>query len=199
MKRTGIYAGTFDPVHSGHIGFALQAMKAAKLSEVYFLPERKPRGKKGVEHFGHRYAMLERALKPYKKFHTLEMVDISFSVKRTLPELQRQFPDSQLVFLFGSDVITQIPDWPNSAQLLKSSELVVGLREKDDVAKLRESLAAWKVRPLALTLFRSYAPSISSGKVREALRLRRKAPGILKSVERYSDTHWLYISLGSED
>jgi cytidyltransferase-like protein len=66
MKRTqsriGIYSGTFDPVHAGHMAFALQAMQEAKLDRLYFLPERRPRYKQGVEHFAHRVAMLERAI-----------------------------------------------------------------------------------------------------------------------------------------
>ncbi|HWB38926.1 MAG TPA: nicotinate-nicotinamide nucleotide adenylyltransferase [Candidatus Saccharimonadales bacterium] len=193
--RIGIYAGTFDPVHAGHIGFALQSMKAANLDKLYFLPERQPRGKKGVEHFGHRTAMLERALKPYRKFGVIELVDTNFSVARTLPQLQQQFPDSQLVFLFGSDIVSNLANWPNVKQLLKSSELVIGLREQDDENALRQTLANWKVRPKALTMFKSHAPKVSSGKIREALRLRQKTPGSLKSVEHYSDQHWLYISL----
>jgi nicotinate-nucleotide adenylyltransferase len=193
--RIGIYAGTFDPVHAGHLTFALQAMQAANLDRIYFLPERQPRGKHGVEHFGHRVAMLERALRPYKKFKVLELVDVNFSVQRTLPQLQKQFADDQLVFLFGSDVIAKLPDWPHVKQLLSDSELVIGLRAQDNEAELRQSLSSWTVRPMALTLFHSYAPHVSSGRIREALRLRQKAPGVLKSVERYSDKHWLYVSL----
>src|SRR4051812_4657029 len=96
MKRIGIYAGTFDPVHSGHVSFALQALKAAELDKVYFLPERRPRNKQHVEHFGHRTAMLKRAAQPHSQFEVLEMVDISFSVERTLPKLQKQFEGDQL-------------------------------------------------------------------------------------------------------
>jgi len=199
VRRIGIYAGTFDPVHAGHLAFALQATEAAQLDAVYFLPERRPRDKQHVEHFGHRVAMLHRALRPYKQFEVLELVDVSFSVQRTLPELQQQFPDTQLVFLFGSDVVAKVPDWPHAKQLLKSSELVVGLRAQDDEQKLRAALAAWADRPQALTLFHSYAPDVSSGKIREALRLRQKVPGVLKSVERYSDKHWLYVSLQKTD
>jgi nicotinate-nucleotide adenylyltransferase len=70
-NRIGIYSGTFDPVHSGHISFALQSLKAAKLDKVYFLPERRPRNKQQVEHFGHRVAMLKRAIKPYPEFNVL--------------------------------------------------------------------------------------------------------------------------------
>src|SRR5438270_13558590 len=111
MARIGIYAGTFDPVHAGHIGFALQAAQQARLDKLYFLPERRPRDKRGVEHFGHRVAMLRRAIKPHPKFGVLELPDISFSIERTLPRLEQKFQGDHLVFLFGSDAALQLPDW----------------------------------------------------------------------------------------
>src|SRR4051812_33685276 len=128
MPRIGIYAGTFDPVHAGHVTFALQAMEAAGLDKVYFLPERRPRNKQHVEHFGHRVAMLKRAAQPHPQFEVLELVDVSFSVERTLPKLRQQFADDELVFLFGSDVVVSLQSWPKSELLLKDNELVIGLR-----------------------------------------------------------------------
>jgi nicotinate-nucleotide adenylyltransferase len=195
MSRIGIYAGTFDPVHAGHVTFALQALKAAKLDKIYFLPERRPRAKQQVEHFGHRVAMLRRALQPHPQFDVLELVDISFSVERTLPFLLTQFPDSQLVFLFGSDVVPGLASWPKAERLLKSGEFVIGLRSQDKTDDIKAVIEAWPTQPAAVTLFESFAPDVSSGKVREALRRRKPAKGLLKSVERYSDHNWLYISL----
>lgn len=195
MSRIGIYAGTFDPVHAGHITFALQAMQAADLDKVYFLPERRPRGKQHVEHFGHRVAMLKRAAAPYPQFEVLEMVDVSFSITRTLPQLRTRFKDSELVFLFGSDILPRLQGWPQADQLLKNNELVIGLRKQDNREELHKIVEAWPVPPKALTMFMSYAPNVSSGRVREALRRHRPAPGLLTSVERYSDRHWLYVSL----
>src|SRR3982750_4185468 len=101
MARIGIYAGVFDPVHAGHIAFALQAGDKARLDKIYFLPERRPRHKQGVEHFGHRVAMLKRASKPHTKLDVLELEDISFNMERTLPRLQKKLKGEQLVFLFG--------------------------------------------------------------------------------------------------
>jgi len=193
-QRIGIYAGAFDPVHAGHVAFALQAIESAKLDRVYFLPERRPRSKQGVEHFGHRVAMLKRASAPHRKFGVLEYVDISFSVARTLPRLHKQFRGDQLVFLFGSDAITHLPEWPNASQLLASSELTVGVRAGQDVAMVRQQIMAWDNQPKALTIFESYAPDVSSGAVREALRRRRPVRGLLLSVARYSNRHWLYVS-----
>jgi nicotinic acid mononucleotide adenylyltransferase len=56
--------------------------------------------------------MLNRAVKPYPEFKVLELVDVSFSVERTLPKLRQLFPDAELVFLFGSDVVAGLADWP---------------------------------------------------------------------------------------
>ena len=65
--RIGIFAGTFDPVHAGHIAFALQAAEIAKLDEVVFIPERRPLSKSSTEHFGHRVAMIRQAIMPHSK------------------------------------------------------------------------------------------------------------------------------------
>ena len=80
MSKVGIFSGTFDPVHAGHIAFALEAMESAGLDKVYFLPESMPRRKSGVTHYAHRLAMLELALKPYNKLSILELPDKQFSV-----------------------------------------------------------------------------------------------------------------------
>jgi nicotinate-nucleotide adenylyltransferase len=195
LKRIGIYAGTFDPVHAGHVTFALQALQAAKLDKVYFLPERRPRGKHHVEHLGHRVAMLRRAAAPHPQFDVLETVDVSFNVERTLPRLKREFEGSELVFLFGSDVLSGLQSWPKVERLLTNNELVIGLRHKDDHDDARRIIESWPIQPKAVTMFASYAPDVSSGRVREALRQRKPAQGLLTSVERYSDRHWLYVSL----
>jgi nicotinate-nucleotide adenylyltransferase len=196
MPRIGIYAGTFDPVHTGHVTFALQAVQAAQLDKVYFLPERRPRSKQHVEHFGHRVAMLKRALQPHPQLKVLELVDVSFSIEKTLPKLKKQFADNQLIFLFGSDVVPGLQDWPKAERLLADHELVIGLRHQESRENVHKLVEGWPAKPKAVIIFPSYAPEVSSGRIREALRLRKKAPGVLKSVERYSDSNWLYVSLG---
>jgi nicotinate-nucleotide adenylyltransferase len=195
-SRVGIYSGAFDPVHSGHIAFAVQAMTAAKLDRLYFMPERRPRNKQQVEHFAHRVAMLKRAIRPHAKFGVLELVDKDFSVQRTLPKLQKQFTSSQLVFLHGSDDVQNIPQWQNYEQYLTAAEIVVGVREGHEISNIESVIEGWPVKPRAYVIFNSYAPDISSLKVREGLRSSQPVRGLLQSVVRYSNRHWLYISLG---
>ena len=195
IRRVGIYAGAFDPIHAGHLAFALQALQIAKLDAVYFLPERRPRHKLGVEHFGHRVAMLRQTLLPHPHCQLLELTDISFSVEHTLPKLQQLFPSDQLVFLFGSDVLPNLAGWPKIDRLLQHSELVIGLRDQDDLQQAKKCIERLPAQPVNATIFTSYSPEISSGKIRAALRRRTKTPGLLSSVQRYSDHNWLYISL----
>lgn len=194
-KRIGIYAGTFDPVHAGHISFALQALEIGQLDVVYFMPERRPREKVGVEHFGHRVAMLKKATRPHRRLKVIELEDVSFTVKTSLSRLKKQFSGAQLVFLAGSDVAQHIPLWDNAARLLSSSELFVGLRATDNMNIVTESIRRWPVQPQALHVCESQAPQVSSHIIREALRERRYTPGLLTSVARYSDRNWLYVSL----
>lgn len=195
MKRVGIYAGTFDPVHAGHIAFALQAIQSAQLDRVYFLPERRPRHKTGVEHFGHRVAMLNRALRPHPKLKVLETDDISFSIKRTLPRLQQQFGTAKLVLLMGSDVAQHLENWPNANRLFGQCDIVIGLREMQDTQSLLAIIEKWKPQPANIQMIKSYAPDISSHNIREALAARTQVRGLLTSVARYSNRHWLYVSL----
>jgi nicotinate-nucleotide adenylyltransferase len=194
IKRIGIYAGTFDPVHTGHIAFALQSLQVADLDAVYFLPERQPRNKQGVEHFAHRVAMLRRAAQPHPQFHVLELPDVNFSTERTIPRLRHIFPDEQLVFLFGSDIVSNLMNWPKAESLLRHCELVIGVRDQDDVIKIQKQISEWPIQPADLIIFPSFAPHVSSGSIREALRSRTYVKGLLSSVQRYSDHHWLYVS-----
>ena len=168
--RLGIYAGAFDPVHAGHVGFALQALQAASLDEIIFMPERRPPLKPGVEHYAHRVAMLKKALKPHPKLAVLEMVDRQYSVSRTLPQLRSLFPQAQLIFLMGSDAALDMPAWPHVQRLLEVAELVVGVRSQHQHQTVAKSVQAWTVQPRALTIIDSYAPDVSSAVIRQALR-----------------------------
>lgn len=139
--------------------------------------------------------MLNQAVKPHPKFGVLEFDDVSFSIKRTLPKLEVMFPDSQLVFLVGSDVAEQMGQWDYLERFFATSEILVGIRNAHDAERLQAIIAGWKVRPLDAHIIESHAAHVSSKKVREALQTRTTTDGILRSVARYSDHNWLYVSV----
>jgi nicotinate-nucleotide adenylyltransferase len=191
-KRIGIYSGSFDPIHLGHITFALQATKLADLDELYFLPERQPTNKDVQELFGHRVAMVKRAIKPYKKFKILELDEKHFSVSKTFSKLQSKFSIDQLVFLFGSDIVPNLIKWPDVNKLLSSSEIVIGIREGDSQKELTKLTNKWPA--MGVFYIDSYAPKVASIKIRSALNQSKKADGLLSSVSKYIRKNWLYIS-----
>jgi nicotinate-nucleotide adenylyltransferase len=189
--RVGIYSGSFDPIHSGHIGFALQAVHAANLDRVVFLPERHPRGKTGVTHYAHRLAMLRRALKAHKRLEILELPDRRF-YPRTIARLNAIYPQDNLLLLLGSDTVYSLGKWPQVGILLKRCGLIIALRESDQPLTISEKLGNLPIQPPEKCLLASPAPYISSREIRDALDANRAAPGLLSSVKAYSDEHWLY-------
>jgi nicotinate-nucleotide adenylyltransferase len=195
--RIGIYAGAFDPVHAGHVAFALQSLQAARLDRIIFLPERRPRFKPGVEHYAHRVAMLGKALRPHPDLAVMEMVDRHYSVQRTLPQLEALFPNSQLVLLMGSDAALSVPGWQYAGRLLQSCELVVGVRSAHQHDAIEALIRGWEIVPASLTVVDSYAPDVSSAHIRQALRTDKYAKGLLASVRRYARQEWLYVSPGA--
>ncbi|MFZ1248902.1 MAG: nicotinate (nicotinamide) nucleotide adenylyltransferase [Candidatus Saccharimonadales bacterium] len=191
--RIGIYAGTFDPVHAGHISFALQAASAARLDELYFIPERRPRGKHQVSHFAHRVAMLRRATKHHPTLKVLEVEDKTFSVAHTLPRLRQRFSGATLVFICGSDVVLGMSHWPQLDQLFATTELCVGRRSRHSSQQIEQALKELCSQPRQTYVIESYSPKISSSKVRQAFREGRLGHGLLASVKAYATKEWLYL------
>jgi len=192
-QRIGIYSGTFDPVHAGHIAFALQALQAAKLDVVYFVPERVPRSKHGVTHFAHRTAMIRRAIRPYAQLQLLELEDKTFSVAGTLSRLKRRFPDTTLVYLCGSDIVRNMARWPHADQFLHAVELCIGRRANETTHDIDAALASLPKLPRNVTVLQSYASAVASSHIRAALREKRSIQGLLASVRAYANKEWLYL------
>lgn len=189
----GIYSGTFDPVHAGHIAFALQAVGAANLDRLYMMPERQPRHKQHASHYAHRVAMLRRAIRPHPDLAILETADKEFSVLHTLPRLKEQFGDATLVYVCGSDVAVHMASWPYITRLLRAVELCVGLRDGEHRQLVESAIAELPVRPLGVTITKSYSSDISSSAIRQALREQRPVHGLLQSVRAYAAQEWLYL------
>lgn len=194
-QRIGIYTGVFDPVHSGHLSFALQALDEVRLDEVYFLPERKPRFKPGAEHYGHRVAMLRHAIQPYTQLAIAEVVDKQFTVKRTLTHLRQISPDAILVFLMGADVFVKMPDWKDINRLVQGTEFVVSVRSQDELKAVLATIQMLHIPSKSIRILDSLRPEVSSTKMRYAIRRNKYVDGLLASVAKYAKREWLYASV----
>jgi len=195
MKRIGIFAGTFDPVHKGHISFALQAIEAAGIEEVVFVPEPRPRHKQSVTHQSHRIAMINLAIKAYPKLKILELPDKQFTVATSLPRLIQKYPDAQLLMLIGTDVLSHISVWPHAKTLLKKVGLVVAVRGEKDERHALQLLASLPVEPPESHVLVSNFKHISSRDIRDALKAGDKPEGMLSTGTAYAKKHWIYSSI----
>ena len=193
MKRIGIYAGTFDPVHKGHVSFGLQAIAAAGLDEVTFLPEIKPRGKIDVTHISHRIAMLKLALHGHPKLSLLELPDKQFTVASSLPRLHTAYPNDTLLLLIGTDVLEHISVWPLIRHLLVSTGLVVAVRGQKDEAHAHRLISQLPVQPPETHVLTSQYKTVSSRHIREALQSSKEPEGELTSIKSYIKDNWLYV------
>lgn len=191
MSRIGIFSGTFDPVHSGHVGFALQALKEACLDKILFLPERKPRKKQGITHHVHRVAMLQLATRAYPNLEVLELPDQRF-YPRTIARITKLYPDDELFLLLGSDTIYGLSKWPHVELLLKHCGLIVGVRGADQHITINELVRALPQPPTETCILTSHAPDISSRTIRDALKHNQTTQGLLTSIQKYAKQHWLY-------
>ena len=168
MLRIGIFSGTFDPVHNGHIAFCRTALQACKLDQVVLIPEEVPRAKQLVTPLEHRLLMLALATQDDHKLSVTRLATPQFTVSQTLPELRRHFPGAELTLLLGSDVAkTFAYRWPQLEILLGQLELAIGLRHGDNpdaIAVLMRRLQETYGVPVRFTCLQSpHARAASSG------------------------------------
>lgn len=192
--RIGIYVGTFDPVHAGHVAFALQVLEAAGLDEVIFLPERRPLLGRTPEHFAHRITMLQSALAPHPRLSVMEMVYGHFSLRRTVPHLRSLFPDASLVFLMGTDAVSDMVYSPYADVVLDNSELVVSVSSDQQQFIVEQLIETSGINLRKTYLIMSCSSAVSSSKIRDAIRSGVYTSGLLASVQRYARQEWLYVS-----
>lgn len=143
--RLGIYGGTFDPVHYGHLLLAECCREQCQLDEVWFLPAARPPHKTTQELATgeQRVAMLRRAVEGHAGLavSTLELDrgGISYTVE-TLRELRRLRPDATLFFLLGADAVRDLPTWREPAEIARLATLVT-VQRPDAPAIAWEQLA----------------------------------------------------------
>ncbi len=195
MKRVGIYSGTFDPIHAGHLAFAREALAACKLDKVFFLCEPRPRRKQGVKAFEHRVHMVQLAIADDKRLGSIILEQARFTPHKTLPVLQARFKNAELYMLMGDDLLTHFAEWPHVEELLQNIKFVVGVRDDTKMSTVRERLKLIeKTKGIAFRcqLFKSKESSLNSSKLRLELRKGQRPEGLPIAVQAYINKHDLY-------
>lgn len=186
--RLGIFGGTFDPPHLGHLLAASDAHEALGLDRTLFVPAREQPLKQGrVEGTGEqRLEMLRLMLAGDARFEVdrLEMdrPGLSYTVD-TLAALARRYPDAQRALLLGEDLLAELPRWRQPERIASLAELVV-LRRGNDPAPAM----GLPVRRLS-----SRCVEISASEIRARVRAGRSIHGfVADAVATYIHATGLY-------
>ncbi len=131
--RIGIFGGTFDPVHYGHLIVAEQAREQANLDQVWFVPSARPPHKleQPITPFDRRADMLQLAVAGQPNFQVVllekERPGPSFTVD-TLVDLKRAYPADELCLIVGADCLPDFHTWREPARILELATLVAVAR-----------------------------------------------------------------------
>ena len=125
----GIYGGTFDPVHFGHLRPILELTQDLGLQQVRWIPCGQPAHRPTASASGEqRLQMLELALQGFDNFtidrRELERDGPSYMVD-TLLSLQKDFADQTLVLILGADAFTGLPGWHRWSEILDLAHILV--------------------------------------------------------------------------
>ena len=129
MAPIGIFGGTFDPIHFGHLRPAFELSQALKLAEVRFLPAGNPPHRQATLASAElRLAMVKAAVAGERRFvvddREVRRTGASYSVD-TLTELRAEFPDRSLCLMLGMDAFLGLPDWHRWRDILDLAHVVV--------------------------------------------------------------------------
>jgi nicotinate-nucleotide adenylyltransferase len=128
--RLGVFGGTFDPVHFGHLLLAESCREQCRLDRVWFVPAGQPPHKTNhtLTPGDKRIEMLKLAIGGHEAFEIcrleIDRPGPSYTVE-TLAAIHEQQPDAQLFFLMGSDSLADLPTWREPARICELAELVV--------------------------------------------------------------------------
>lgn len=167
----GLFGGTFDPIHRGHIALARAALERCELSRVLFVPANVPPHRKDVPlaSYFHRYAMVALATANEKAFvpsllEAPEFIAPAPAGKRgsqtaigpapnytidTIRRLKQQFKKiDRLFFIIGIDAFLPIAKWHQAESLFKECEFIVASRPGYSLADIANALPE-SLRPAA--------------------------------------------------
>lgn len=199
--RLGLFGGSFDPVHLGHLLLAEYCREQARLDQVVFLPAAVPPHKQDRElsPAERRVEMLQLAIAGHTQFavsrYEVDRGGVSYTVD-TLRHYRQQDPEGELFLLVGADMLHDLPHWREVAEICRIA-VPVAVR-RPGVDPLDYSALASVVTPERLESFRQYQvemPQIglSSTEIRRrvaaGLSIRYQTP---RAVEMYIAMQGLY-------
>lgn len=197
-ERIGIFGGTFNPVHCGHIHLAEGFLQRLRLDRVLFIPVWSPPHKHstGLVAAEHRINMCRLACE--NPLFSVDNIEIKRGGKSysadTVDEIQRNCPDARLYFIMGADMFLTLESWHRFQNLLSTAAVCAAARHEGEYEKLRRFAA--RLRSLygaECHVENLPVADMSSTQIREALSRGQDTDGLLpQKVLDYIKQNGLY-------
>jgi nicotinate-nucleotide adenylyltransferase len=199
--RLGLFGGSFDPVHRGHLVLADSCAEQASLDAVWFVPAArqplKPHGPQASD--ADRLAMLRLAVADRPRFEVSDVEiargGVSYTVN-TLAELHAEQPDAELFFLMGADSLADFPTWREPEEICRLATPLVVRRAgspEPEYNVLANLVSAERLAAIRTSQVEMPAVPISSSQIRELIATggdwQEMAPA---AVANYITEHQLY-------
>ena len=190
--KFGIFGGTFDPVHNGHLIVAEYVRESISLDRILFVPTLITPNKRdaGIASARDRFAMLREGVKANPFFEVsgaeIERGGISYTVD-TLRFLKEKHPADSLFLLVGADNLAEFPTWKEPAEILRCASVVAITRPGFPAAANETALTRGFIS------CRVPAIEVSATEIRR--RIRHGLPIsylVPPAVEKYIGRHRLY-------
>jgi nicotinate-nucleotide adenylyltransferase len=140
IKKVGLFFGSFNPIHTGHLIIAGYMLNFTDLDEVWMVisPHNPLKDKKTLLADHHRYAMVQIAVEDN---HRLRSCNIEFKMPQpsytidTLVRLEEKYPDHQFVLIAGTDIFPTFNKWKNYETLLENYKFYIYRRPGFETGK----------------------------------------------------------------
>lgn len=201
MSRIGIMGGTFNPIHTGHLMLAQQAMESARLDQVWMIPTGCSylKRKEGIVILpgAERYEMVQRAIADNDKFRCLD-IEIrrpgdSYSYE-TMEQLRSDYPEDDFFFICGADCLFTMEHWKCADRLFAACEILAAVRGDADVEGMQEKIRHLEEKFSARIQLLSFRRiEISSSEIRERRRKNLSVRYLVpEAVREYMEEKGLY-------
>jgi nicotinate-nucleotide adenylyltransferase len=217
--KVGIFGGSFNPPHMGHLNCVQTVQKRLSLDEVLIIPTSQNPLKSEIEGPGsqQRFEMAQKAFETWGPNFKVSDIEIkhggkSYSVD-TIQALQQQRPNDEFYFILGADAFANFQNWKDVKKLISISNWVITSRpgfsfpdSADELPEiLKEEVADFDFNFIELKSGKSIQfvrlqdLEISATDLRKWLRIGKKVEKLIPlSVESYINSHKLYRPLGDK-
>ncbi len=199
MERIGIYGGTFNPPHIGHIRAAEQAIRLLKLDKLLLIPDRIAPHKQIPDHSPSPQQRLEMLKLAAAGMEKTEASDIELRREgtsytwQTVCQLRETYPDAQLVLLMGTDMFLNFLDWKEPKRILENAAIGVFYRgEKGERQAILSQKAELERLGGKVELVENQITSISSTQIRRLLAFQAADEFLPEGVGSYIRDNGLY-------